>query len=35
MKRYFSLKVRLIPGNIYYLVIDGNVGDICDFEVQV
>ena len=22
----------LIPGNIYYLVIDGNVGDICDFE---
>ena len=25
----------LIPGNIYYLVIDGNAGDICDFEVQV
>ena len=25
----------LIPGRAYYLVIDGNEGDICEFEVQV
>lgn len=31
----FILTANLIPGNIYYLVLDGCAGDICDYYLDV
>ncbi len=30
-----SLTANVTPGKVYYLMVDGYVGDICDFTVQV
>ncbi len=31
----FLLEANLIPGQVYYLVLDGCAGDICDYSVEV